>query len=79
MASASQLSEALQIDGGPTRKATSSADISRECSGEVAHGLLAWSPARIIRVNDHPAVVEHAVGALTIILTSHLKDVISDS
>lgn len=79
MASASQLSEALQTEGGPTRKTTSSADISSERSGEVAHGFLAWKPARIIRVNDHPAVVEHAMGALPIILTSHLKDVISDS
>lgn len=79
MASVLQLSEALQIDGAPTRKATSSAEISSECSREVAHGFLAWNPARIISVNDHPAVVEHAVGALTIILTSHLKDVISDS
>lgn len=79
MASVSQLSGALQIEGGPTRKATSSADISSEHAGEVAHGFLAWKPARIIRANDHPAVVEHSVGALTIILTSHLKDVISDS
>lgn len=77
MATVEQLSEVLQIDGN--KKAKFSAEISGQCSKEVAHGFLPWNASEIIRITKRPALVEHSMGALTSILTSHLKDVISHS
>lgn len=75
MATLWQLYEVLQIDEDGNRKATSLDEISRG----IACGFLAWNASRIIRITNHPALMEHNMGALMIILTFHLKDIISHS